>query len=185
MIISQEDLRFNDLDLTRNVYIEFYCHMYLCQVLLCLSAQYKSQVLLIILFFNMCKQPSVYLFPPLDCKYFVLIEFLTSLAQATLLCNKKGDMPVDSRRVAGPENTLQYYLYSKHKKTYEECEKELLNSDHIRKDGRKPSDSRKICKLAKSLFFIKAQAQSLIEIVQANCAVLTIMHTYSLLGISF
>lgn len=59
---------------------------------------------------------------------------------------------MDSRRVAGPENTLQYYLYSKHKKTYEECEKELLNSDHLRKDGRKPSDSRKICKSAKSLF---------------------------------
>ncbi|XP_046684666.1 exosome complex component MTR3-like [Homalodisca vitripennis] len=53
-------------------------------------------------------------------------------------------MPTDSRRVPGPDNTLQYYLYSKQKKTYEECEKDLLSSENIRKDGRKPETPRKI-----------------------------------------
>lgn len=54
-------------------------------------------------------------------------------------------MPVDSRRISGPENTLQYFLYSKQKKTYEECEKEMINTLNLRKDGRKPQDVRKIC----------------------------------------
>ncbi|XP_054275497.1 exosome complex component MTR3-like [Macrosteles quadrilineatus] len=53
-------------------------------------------------------------------------------------------MPSDSRRNAGPENTLQYQLYLKQKKTYEECEKELCDVNNRRKDGRKLTDSRKI-----------------------------------------
>lgn len=57
-------------------------------------------------------------------------------------------MPTDSRRVNGPENTLQYQLYTKQKKTFLECEKELLHSS-TRKDGRKPADSRRMCKLTR------------------------------------
>lgn len=55
-------------------------------------------------------------------------------------------MPPDSRRITGPENTLQYLFYSKQKKTYEDLEKELINSFNLRKDARQPLDARKMCK---------------------------------------
>lgn len=62
-------------------------------------------------------------------------------------------MPLDSRRNAGPENTLQYQLYLKQKKTYEECEKELCDENNRRKDGRNLTDPRKICKHTFSIKF--------------------------------
>uniref|UniRef100_A0A1B6EBW8 Exoribonuclease phosphorolytic domain-containing protein n=1 Tax=Clastoptera arizonana TaxID=38151 RepID=A0A1B6EBW8_9HEMI len=53
-------------------------------------------------------------------------------------------MPTDSRRASGPENTLQYYLYSKNKKAYEDFVKDLVNKNNKRKDNRKQNESRKI-----------------------------------------
>lgn len=55
-------------------------------------------------------------------------------------------MPVDHKRINGPDVSVPYRVYSKvHLKTHEEKSKEILNQSGKRKDGRKPNESRKIC----------------------------------------
>lgn len=53
-------------------------------------------------------------------------------------------MPVDHKRINGPDVSVPYRVHSKiHLTTYEEKLKEVLNSN--RKGGRKLDESRKIC----------------------------------------
>lgn len=55
-------------------------------------------------------------------------------------------MPVDQKRINGPENSFSYHLYSQlNSETYENKLKHLINAEGIRKDGRKLNETRKIC----------------------------------------
>lgn len=56
-------------------------------------------------------------------------------------------MPVDNRRIAAPENTIPYRLYTKlNTKSFEQCLEEAVSKEGIRSDGRKTNEHRKICK---------------------------------------
>lgn len=56
-------------------------------------------------------------------------------------------MPIDHKRINGPENSISYRFHSKlNLKTYEEKLLELLSENDKRKDGRACNDTRKICK---------------------------------------
>jgi hypothetical protein len=55
-------------------------------------------------------------------------------------------MPLDSRRLQGPENATAYSLYIPDNKSYHDLLGEIVTSDKKRKDGRKLNDQRRICK---------------------------------------
>lgn len=56
-------------------------------------------------------------------------------------------MPVDYRRIAAPENTIPYRLYTKlNTKSFHERLSEAVKENGIRADGRKGDEHRKICK---------------------------------------
>ena len=61
-------------------------------------------------------------------------------------------MPVDSRRLQGPENAFSYTLIGKKNLNEEEplsadFKKILIGTNQVRKDKRRPSDARPLCKL--------------------------------------
>jgi hypothetical protein len=56
------------------------------------------------------------------------------------------NMPTDSRRLQGPENTNSYTLYLPNDRTYHGLLNDLINNDEKRKDGRGLTDHRRICK---------------------------------------
>jgi hypothetical protein len=55
-------------------------------------------------------------------------------------------MPVDSRRLQGPENANSYTLYLPNSNTCRGLLNDLITNDKKRKDGRGLSDHRRICK---------------------------------------
>jgi hypothetical protein len=63
-------------------------------------------------------------------------------------------MPVDSRRLQGPENSFSYTLLEKKNASEEEIalsanlEKILIGTNKVRKDKRIPSDARPLCNVA-------------------------------------
>ena len=59
-------------------------------------------------------------------------------------------MPVDSRRLQGPENAFSYNILKKRDELEDSVsqmsiENKILDSNGIRRDQRKPADSRKLC----------------------------------------
>lgn len=55
-------------------------------------------------------------------------------------------MPVDTKRIAGPESSMPYRLYSvKNVKTFEQLRADVFSEDNLRKDKRKLNDLRDIC----------------------------------------
>lgn len=67
------------------------------------------------------------------------------------LKEKKSTMPVDSRRLQGPETAFSYSLLEEKDVDKPPIQKSLLKPNGKRKDGRKPTDSRPLCIL--SLFY--------------------------------
>ena len=54
-------------------------------------------------------------------------------------------MPVDSRRLQGPETAFSYSLLEEKDVDKPPIQKSLLKPNGKRKDGRKPTDSRPLC----------------------------------------
>lgn len=56
-------------------------------------------------------------------------------------------MPLDNKRINGPEKTISYEVFAKSRQKYfHEFYKEVINPEGLRSDGRKANDHRKICK---------------------------------------
>lgn len=55
-------------------------------------------------------------------------------------------MPLDSKRIVGPDTTVPYHLFQKRSgKSLKQSIEEAFNGD-LRPDGRKLNEHRKICK---------------------------------------
>jgi exosome complex component MTR3 len=56
-------------------------------------------------------------------------------------------MPVDQKRINGPEGSFSYNIYRKENElTFDEKRENLFKKDGTRSDGRRLDESRKFCK---------------------------------------
>ena len=64
-------------------------------------------------------------------------------------------MPVDSRRLQGPENTICYTILEQEDgdEMQTDAKVSIIDDDGIRKDKRKSIDARPLCKLQEILYW--------------------------------